>query len=99
MVKSVVVCLKKNQNAPRPSVVCCYIEYVPSFFSSTVLSSICGRVACSTVCTYVFVRCYSSKLVLYVPSISSIVLYSKLYKRVYVFPFRDDFFLPCDPGL
>ena len=54
----------------------CYIEYVSSIFSSTILSSIYGRVACSTVCTYVFVCCYSSRLVVlvYVPSISSIVL-------------------------
>ena len=47
----------------------------------------------------VFVCCYSSRLVVYVPSISSIVLYSKFYGRVYVFPFRDDVFLPCDLGL
>ena len=80
-------------------VVCCYIEYVPSIFSSTVLSSIYGRVACSTVCTYVFECCYSSRLVVYVPSISTMVLYSKFYRRVYVFPFRDDVFLPCDLGL
>ena len=80
-------------------VVCCYIEYVPSIFSSTVLSSIYGRVACSVVCTYVFVCCYSSRLVEYVPSISSIVLYRKFYRRVYVFLFRDDVFLPCDLGL
>ena len=71
-------------------VVCCYIEYVPSIFSSTVLSSIYGRVACSLVCT-LYLRV--------VPSISSIVLYSKFYRRVYVFPFRDDVFLPCDLGL
>ena len=46
------------------------------------------------------VCCYSSsRLVVYVPSISSIVLYSKMYGRVYVFPFRDDVFLPCDQGL
>ena len=36
--------------------VCCYIEYryVPSIISST-HSSIYGRVACSTVCTHVFI--------------------------------------------
>ena len=38
-------------------------------------------------------------LVVYVPSISSIVLYSKFNGRVYVFPFRDNVFLPCDLGL
>ena len=44
--------------------------------------------------------CYfSSRLVVYVPSISSIVLYSKIYGRVCVFPFWDDVFLPCDLGL
>ena len=34
--------------------VCCYIEYIPSTISST-HSIIYERVACSTVCTYVFV--------------------------------------------
>ena len=41
------------------------------------------------------VCCYSSRLaVVYVPSISSIALSvrSKIYGRVYVFPFRDDVF-------
>ena len=47
----------------------------------------------------VCVCCYSSRPVVYVPSISSIVLCSKIYRRVYVFPFRDDVFLPCDQGL
>ena len=36
---------------------------------------------------------------MYIPSIRSIVLYSKFYERVYVFPFRDVVFLPCDLGL
>ena len=44
------------------------------------------------------VCCYS-RLVAYVPSISSIVLYRKIERNVYVFPFRDDVFLPCDQGL
>ena len=40
----------------------------------------------------------SSRLVVYVPSISSIVL-SKIYGRVYVFPFRVvDVFLHCGQG-
>ena len=45
------------------------------------------------------VCCYSSRLVVYVLSTSSIVFYSKIYRRAYVFPFRDDVFLPCDQGL
>ena len=47
----------------------------------------------------VFVCCYRSRLVVYVRGINSIVLNSKFYRRVYVFPFRDDVFLPCDLGL
>ena len=45
-------CYKQQQ---RNVFVCCYIEhkYVPSIISST-HSSIHGRVACSTICTYVF---------------------------------------------
>ena len=54
-----------NIKHDKSVVVCCYIEYVPSVFSSTVLSGIYGRVACSTVCTYVLVCCYSSRLVMY----------------------------------
>ena len=27
------------------------------------------------------------------------VLYNKIYRRVYVFSFRDDVFLPCDLGV
>ena len=45
------------------------------------------------------VCCYGSRLVVHVPSISTIVLYSKNYRRVYVFPFREDVFLPRDLGL
>ena len=50
------------------------------------------------ICVCVF--CYSSRLVVYVPSISSIVLIvSKICRRVHFSPFRDDAFLPCDPRL
>ena len=43
--------------------------------------------------------CYSSRLLIavYVPSVSSIVLIVKCMEE-YVFPFRDDVFLPCDQG-
>ena len=41
----------------------------------------------------------STSTVVYVPSISSIVLHSKFYRKVCVFLFRDDVFLPCDLGL
>ena len=66
-------CDKQRQSN---ALVCCYIEYryVPSIISST--DSIYGRVACSAVCTYIFVRVVTAViLAVYVPSIiSSVVL-------------------------
>ena len=50
-------------------------------------------------CSVVTACCSRLLIVVYVPSISSIILYSKSYRRVYMFPFRDDVFLPCDLGL
>ena len=51
---------------------------------------------CMYIC--ICVCCYSSRLVVYVPSISGST-HRKIYGRVYVFPFRDYVFLSCDQGL
>ena len=48
------------------------------------------------ICICVF--CYSSRLVVYVPSISSIVLIGKIIEECTFSPFGICF-LPCDPGL
>ena len=48
------------------------------------------------ICVY----CYSSRLVYSVcTEHQQYSTHSKIHGRVYVFPFRVDFFLPCDQGL